>query len=58
MLKAASEAKINIKKYNLPDDGERLHKVINLNIDKFERLVKDLKGKSRMMKALEKSIKG
>lgn len=58
VLKAAKEAKIDIKRYNLPDDGERLHKVININIDKFEKLIKDLRGKSRMMKALEKSIKG
>jgi hypothetical protein len=58
MLKATKEAEIDIKKYNLPDDGERLHKEINIDIDKFEKLIKDLKGKSRMMKALEKSIRG
>jgi hypothetical protein len=57
VLKAVKEAKIDIKKYNLPDDGERLHKKINISIDKFEKLIKDLKGKSKMMKALEKSIK-
>jgi len=57
VLKATKEAKIDIKRYNLPDDSEHLHKVINLNIDKFEKLIKDLKGKSKMMKALEKSIK-
>jgi hypothetical protein len=58
VLKATKEAEIDIKKYNLPDDGERLHKEINIDIDKFEKLIKDLKGKSRMMKALEKSIRG
>jgi len=58
VLKATKEADIDIKKYNLPDDGERLHKEINIDIDKFEKLIKDLKGKSRMMKALEKSIRG
>ena len=57
VLKAAKEAKIDIKKYNLPNDGERLHKKINISIDKFEKLIIDLKGKSKMMKALEKSIK-
>ncbi len=58
VLKATKEADIDIKRYNLPDDGERLHKEINIDIDKFEKLIKDLKGKSRMMNALEKSIRG
>ena len=57
VLKAAKEAGIDIKRYNLPDDGEQLHKVINLDLRKFERLVNDLKGKSEMMKALEKALK-
>ena len=57
VLKATKEAQIDIKRYNLPDDGEHLHKEININIDKFEKLIKDLRGKSRQMKALEKSIK-
>jgi hypothetical protein len=57
VLKATKEADIDIKGYNLPDDGEQLHKEININIDKFEKLIMDLKGKSKMMKALEKSIK-
>jgi len=57
VLTATKEAQIDIKRYNLPDDGEHLHKEININIDKFEKLIKDLRGKSRQMKALEKSIK-
>ncbi|MDI6811481.1 MAG: hypothetical protein QMD80_07425 [archaeon] len=57
VLKAAKEADINIKKYNLPDDSEQLHKVINIDINKFEKLVNNLKGKSKMIKALEKSLK-
>jgi hypothetical protein len=57
VLKAAKEADLDISRYNLPDDGEQLHKVINLDIRKFETLIKDLKGKSEMVKALQKSIK-
>lgn len=57
VLKAAKEADINIKKYNLPDDSEQLHKVINIDINKFEKLVNNLKDKSKMIKALEKSLK-
>jgi hypothetical protein len=57
ILKAAKGAGIDIKRYNLPDDGEQLHKVINLDLRKFERLVNDLKGKSKMLEALERVIK-
>ncbi len=57
LLKATKDAQIDIKRYNLPDDSEHLHKEINLNIDKVEKLIKDLKVKSKMMKALKKSIK-
>jgi len=57
VLKATEEAGIDIKRYNLPDDGDQLHKVINLDLRKFERLVNDLKGKSKMLEALEIAIK-
>jgi len=58
ILKAAKEAKVDVKRYNLPDDGEKLHKMININITKFEKLIEDLKGKSRMLYTLEKFIRG
>lgn len=57
IIKATEEAGINIKRYNLPDDGEQFHKVINIDLRKFERLVNDLKGKSKMLEALEIAIK-
>jgi len=56
VLKAAREARINIRSYDLPDDAEGLHRVINVNIDKFEKLIKNLKGKSRMLEALQEKI--
>lgn len=34
-----------------------IRKKINIDIRKFEKLIDDLKGKSRMLKALENSIK-
>lgn len=58
IIKATEEAGIDIKRYNLPDDGEQLHKEINLDLRKFGRLVNDLKGKSKMLEALEIAIKG
>jgi len=57
IIKATEEAGIDIKRYNLPDDGEQLHKVINMDLRKFERLVNELKGKSKMLEALEIAIK-
>jgi hypothetical protein len=57
ILKAAKDAGVDIKRYKLPDDGEQLHKVINLDLKKFDRLVNDLKDKSEMIKALERAIK-
>jgi hypothetical protein len=56
ILKVAKEAGIDIKRYNLPNSEEKLHKEINTDLRKFERLLNDLKGKSRMMDALEKAI--
>lgn len=57
MLKAAKCAGINIKNYGLPDNGNKLHEVINVDIRKFKKLLNDLKDKSDMLKALEKFIK-
>jgi hypothetical protein len=57
ILKAVEEAGIDIKRYNLPNDEEKLHKEINTDLRKFERLVNDLKGKSKMLEALERAIK-
>lgn len=57
ILKAAKEAEIDLGKYNLPDDAEKLHKIINININKFEKLIAELKGRSKIVAALEKSIK-
>lgn len=57
ILKAAKESGVDIKRYNLPDDGNELHKVINTDLRKFERLVNDLKCKSKMLEALDRAIK-
>ena len=57
ILKATKEAKIDIKKYGLRNNEKDLHKYINLRIDKFEKLIKDLKEKSKMLKTLAKLIR-
>jgi len=57
ILRAAKEKGINPDKYNLPNNPNRLHEVINLSLDRFERLLEDLKG-SRRLRALKKVLEG
>lgn len=57
ILKAAREAKLKLEKYPLPNSAERLHRVVNLSLDKFERLLEDLKHKdSERLKILRKLL--
>lgn len=57
ILKAAREANLNMEKYPLPNTPEKLHRVINLNLDRFERLLKDLKDHdSKRLKSLRKFL--
>ncbi|GFP27654.1 MAG: hypothetical protein DDT22_00932 [candidate division WS2 bacterium] len=58
VIKATEKAGLDIKDFNLPNNGKQLHSVINANLKKFESLLKKLKDKSQMMKALEYHIKG
>jgi hypothetical protein len=57
ILEATKEAKVDIKRYNLPTDGDELHKTINTKIGRFEELIDNLRKKSKMMKVLEKFIR-
>ncbi len=57
ILKAVTEAKMDISKYGLPNDSDELHKAINTNLKKFDALLAELKQKSRMLKTLEATLK-
>jgi hypothetical protein len=58
ILNATRDAEINIKNYNLPDNADELHKILNTKIGKFTNLLQTLiKEKSRMLKTLEDFIK-
>ncbi|HDS45874.1 MAG TPA: hypothetical protein ENN68_07275 [Methanomicrobia archaeon] len=57
ILKAAKEAGIDITRYNLPNSEEKLHEEINSDLRKLERFLDDLKGKSKMIEALEKATR-
>ena len=58
ILKATKEAKVNTKNYNLPDNTDELHKILNTKIGKFTNLLQNLKKKkSRLLKTLEDFVK-
>lgn len=46
IIKAAKEAKVNMRKYGLSEDGDKLHKLINSELSRFERLLGELINKS------------
>ena len=48
ILGAAKEIGVNIAKYNLPSSPAGLHRVINLDLGKFEQLLEDLKTSQRL----------
>jgi hypothetical protein len=56
ILRAASEAGIDVRKFNLSNNAVRLHSEINISIDEFENLLGKLKGKSSRLKTLKKLI--
>ena len=56
VLKAAREAGIDVRKYDLPTDASRLHKEINIRLDKFEKLLEELKDSSNMLKTLKRLL--
>ncbi|MBI2873062.1 MAG: hypothetical protein HYY00_07755 [Chloroflexi bacterium] len=42
VLQAAGDVRLHLANYSLPRDAEALHSVINVDIEKFERLLEDL----------------
>ncbi len=48
ILKSAKEADIDVRRYNLPNNARKLHREININLDKFKILIADLKDCNRM----------
>ena len=59
LLKAAANAGIDVKKYGFPDNARELHKKMNtrkFKNEKFINLIKDIRGKSPMMKSVEEFV--
>ena len=56
IIEASKESKINLKKHNLPKDGNKLHKIINLNLERFEGLLDELIEKSERIRILKRYL--
>lgn len=48
LLEAVKQANMQMGNYGLPNDGMKLHQRINININKLERLIRDLKDCDRI----------
>ncbi len=48
IVQAAREEQLSISDYGLPEEPRRLHRVINDDLRKFERLVNDLRDSARL----------
>lgn len=59
VLKIAHEVNIPVEKLGLPENAVKLHERVNVNLDKFERLIEDVKGSSKLYneKTTENKIK-
>lgn len=58
VLKAASEIAIDISKYGLSNDANELHELLTIKPERSVKLVKDIKGKSQMLRTLEEFLRG
>jgi len=58
ILDAAKEADVDPRVYGLPDDSIRLHKQINIQLEKFQKLLEALiERKSKRIEMLKKYLK-
>jgi len=57
LIKACREANVDLNKYKLSDDEKRLHAIINLNVNKLEKVLALLPGRSSLYSKLEKYLK-
>ena len=57
IISSAREAGLKLESYSLPNKSEDFHRIINLDLKKFQNLILDLKDKSPSMKALSKILR-
>ena len=57
IIGSAREAGLMLESYGLPDKAADLHRVINLDLRKFQDLILDLRDKSPRMEALSRILR-
>lgn len=57
ILGACTEAGIDIRGYNLPNNPNQLHEIINVRISRFRQLVEDLMERSSRVRALQTCLR-
>jgi len=57
IVKAAREAQIGLRDYHLPDNPVALHETINISIDRFEELLRELVQRSSRVKELQRLLR-
>lgn len=57
IIEASKEADIDLASFRLPDNPDELHEVINLRIERFQKLVEELRKKSSRIKALKRHLR-
>ena len=53
ILEASRRAGINVRRYNLPSNSDELHEIINLKLNRFRQLVRDLRQSSIRVRTLQ-----
>jgi len=56
LIKACEEISIDLDKYKLSKDENRLHAIVNLNMTKLEKIITMLSGRSPIYMKLEKYL--
>jgi len=57
IIRASSEANINPQDYNLPNNPNQLHEIINIRENRFRELIRDLMQRSDRVKALQTCLR-
>jgi len=57
IIRASRDAEVRLNRYNLPNNPEHLHAIINFRLNRFQELVEDLMENSNRVKTLSVHLK-
>jgi len=57
IIQAAREVNIDLRRYELPTHPDELHEIINIRIEKFQRLIEELMQRSNRVRALRRYMR-